>query len=116
MAEKLEKYNVALTALLEEAINCSPSSWTRGVLTIECDGHRINYRLKNDHEDEKANISQKLAQLCEEYWSVFQDHGDGWVESTVEFFQEDGAWKFNAAYKRPQKVREASKPSWKFWQ
>ncbi len=58
MAEKLDKYNGALTALLEEAIRCSPPSWTRGVLTIECDGHRINYRLKNDQMDEKAIISQ----------------------------------------------------------
>ena len=116
MADKLDKYSEALTALLHEAIRCSPESWTRGVLTIDCDGHRINYGLKNDQSNDKASISQNLAQLCERYWVVFQENGEAWLESTIEFYQEDGAWKFNANYKRPEKVQATPKSSWKFWQ
>ncbi|WP_436287990.1 hypothetical protein [Variovorax paradoxus] len=116
MTDKLDKYTDALTALLHEAIRCSPESWTRGVLTIDCDGSRINYGLKSDQSGDRANISQDLAQLCEQYWAVFQEHGEAWLESTIEFYQEGGAWKFNANYKRPEKARATSKPSWKFWQ
>ena len=118
MENKLQKYSEALTALLKEAIHCSPESWRQGVLTIDCDGVRMNYSLKNTSSEEKATISTELARLCEQYWGIFQDNGEGWEASTIEFHQVDGEWKFNASYKRPPKpqVTPQAKPFWKFWQ
>jgi hypothetical protein len=116
MTSELDQYNEVLTALLNEAIQCSPASWARGVLTIDCDGHRIDYALKNAQSSDKAKISQDLAQLCEQYWLVFQEHGKTWQESTVEFYQEAGTWKFNANHKRADEAPAAPEPSRKFWQ
>ena len=115
--DKFQQYSEALTELIKEAIHCSPESWQRGVLTIDCDGVRINYKLKNASSQDTASISADLARLCDQYWGVFQDHGEGWNESIIEFYQADGEWKFNASYKRPPtpEVKTETKPFWKFW-
>lgn len=120
VSEKLQTYSAALNTLLQEAIRCSPESWTRGVLTIDCDGQRINYRLKNDASVDPAVISQELAQLCEQYWLVFRDNGEPWLETTIEFHQANGEWKFNSSFKHPESsptpVPALAKSRWKFWQ
>ncbi|MBN3722599.1 hypothetical protein [Burkholderia sp. Ac-20379] len=118
MTDKLDNYTEALTALVREAIRCSPESWDKGRLTIRCDGHRIDYTLKNAGSDDKAAISNELARLCEDYWSAFMKKGEPWIESEVEFRQVDGQWSFNANYtypKPPTAAVQPSKPFWKFW-
>ncbi|GKS73323.1 hypothetical protein AVME950_00525 [Acidovorax sp. SUPP950] len=116
MNQKFDEYGPALTALVEEAIRCSPESWEKGNLTIDCDGSRINYRLKNLDSSEKAQISAELARLCERYWTSFEQHGEAWIEANVEFFKKDGNWGFRSNQKFPEAaVTAPTKPTWKFW-
>ncbi|MDO3620776.1 hypothetical protein Q3O98_06675 [Ralstonia pseudosolanacearum] len=118
MADKFDDYNEALTALVHEAIQCSPESWEAGRLTIQCDGHRIDYRLKNAESEDKAFISKELARLCEEYWAAFMKNGEPWLESEIDFCQIEGKWKFSASYKYPKPATVATtprKPFWKLW-
>ncbi|KKL35454.1 hypothetical protein WR30_17205 [Burkholderia contaminans FFH2055] len=118
MTDKFDGYTEALTALIREAIRCSPESWAKGQLTIQCDGHRIDYKLKNAGSEDKAVISKELAQLCEDYWGAFMKNGEPWIESEVEFLRVDGEWTFNANYKYPTQPAPAvqpRKPFWKFW-
>lgn len=113
MSEKFDKYSQILTSLVEEAISCTPTSWSQGVLTIECDGTRIDYKLKNESSEDKALISEKLKYLCEMYWVEFKDNGEAWLKSEVSFQSDNGEWKFNASYKYPDKPKIQT---WKFWQ
>lgn len=118
MADKFDDYTESLTALVRECIRCSPESWDKGRLTIQCDGHRIDYQLKNVESEGKAVISKELAQLCEDYWGAFMRSGEPWLESEIEFLQVEGKWTFNAQYKYTKQTVpavQASKPFWKFW-
>jgi len=115
MTDKFDSYSSVLTALVAEAVQCAPESWDRGLLLIDCDGKRINYKLKNETSIDKASISQQLRQLCEQYWTVFADHGEPWNEAIVDFWREDGQWKFKMNLKRPAIAPAPSKPRWKFW-
>ncbi len=96
--DKLNTYNEINRALVTEAIRCSPDSWTSGTLTIDCDGTRIDYKLKNQDASEKAQISEGLAYLCEQLYVVMRDNGDEWVRATFNFFQEDGEWRLNGNF------------------
>ncbi|WP_439893090.1 hypothetical protein ACS7SF_24580 (plasmid) [Ralstonia sp. 25C] len=118
MTDKFDGYNEALTALVNEAIRCSPESWEAGRLTIQCDGHRIDYRLKNVEAKDKAVISNELARLCEEYWGAFMKNGEAWLESEIDFRRVEGRWKFSASFKYPKPATVATpprKPFWKLW-
>jgi len=116
MPDMFQLYSNALTNLLQEAIRCSPAVWDSGRLNIKCDGNRIDYRLKNENSDEKAVISAEFAQLCEQYWTVFADHGDPWSEANADFWKEKGEWKFKVEFVRPAAQVTRSKSRWKFWQ
>lgn len=124
MTNKLEQYNDILTRLLKEAITCTPQEWTKGTLTIDCDGVRINYKLKNDEQPGLASISETLRDLIDELYVRMAHQGDKWVQATLFFFQEDGSWKFNVNFQyakaeaAPDALRRKpeTKPKWKFWQ
>jgi len=139
VGDKFESYSEVMNALVGEAISCSPESWDRGVLSIECDGSFMNYALKNDHASERAEISGELRALCEELYVVMRQAGDLWLGATIHFFQEDEKWSFKAEFKYPQpavfaplipmptqavepegpspnpSVSTSSKPWWRFW-
>jgi hypothetical protein len=127
MADKFDRYTEQLTALIEEAISCSPASWTEGTLTIDCDGSYMNYALKNSGSAEKAQISAALRQLCEELYVVMRKAGDWWIKAVVHFFRKDDSWSFKVdftyqdALRREQaptankQVDPPARPWWKLW-
>jgi len=124
MTNKLDQYTDVLTRLLQEAIACTPQEWIRGTLTIDCDGVKINYKLKNDGQPGVASISEGLRDLIDELYVRMADQGDAWVQATLSFFHENSSWKYNVDFEYVKAVAESEdgvappeeKPKWKFWQ
>lgn len=123
MTNKLDQYTDVLTRLLQEAIACTPQEWTRGTLTIDCDGVKIDYKLKNDEQPGLASISERLRDLIDELYVRMAHQGDKWVQATLSFFQENSSWKYNVDFEYVKAVAESenavatpeAKPKWKFW-
>lgn len=123
MTNKLDQYGDILLRLLREAIACTPQEWTKGTLTIDCDGMRINYRLKNDEQPGLASISESLRDLIDELYVGMEAQGDKWTQATLSFFQEIDDWKFNVNFEYVSGVAATesvappkAKRTWKFWQ
>ena len=127
MANRFDRYNGHLIALLKESISCSPETWDAGWLTIDCDGTYMNYSLKNAESEGKAQISAQLRQLCEDLYVEMRQSGDLWVKAVLHFFREEDAWSYKldftyqdqAAVQQPlerQPSQETrSKAWWRFW-
>jgi hypothetical protein len=82
-----------------EAIGCSPENWTNAVLTISCDGRRIDYSLKNHRgEQGTATITPRLAQLAEQLYSLMASNGDRWTKAELRYDQDGDAWKFKSSF------------------
>jgi hypothetical protein len=84
-----------------EAINGTPENWTNAILTITCDGRRIDYSLKNQLSEEgTATISPRLAQLAEQLYTTMASHGDRWTKAELQFDQDGESWnvKSNFSY------------------
>ena len=94
-----DAYSEVILALTTEAIRCSPPSWTSGVLSIDCDGRAINYKLKNPEQTDKATLSDELRGLCEQLYVVMRDNGDDWREAEVRFEQQGKEWQMNTKFK-----------------
>lgn len=128
MTDKFDRYTEQLTSLIQEAIACSPESWNEGWLSIDCDGSYMNYALKNEGAEHKAEISGELRQLCEGLYVVMRQSGDWWVKAVIHFFRKNGSWSFNVdftyqdsptsapAENKPAAPSTPSKPWWKLWQ
>ncbi|WP_203142919.1 hypothetical protein [Marinobacter mangrovi] len=119
MSDKLEQYSDVITRLVSEAVACTPQEWTRGTLTIECDGTRIDYKLKNEDQPGKALISEKLRDLIDELYVRMAHSGDAWTQAVVTFFQEGDDGKFNTSFQYAKTPPASStsakkKPWWKF--
>ena len=100
--ERFALYNDVINELLSEAISCTPENWTRGVLHIACDGRRIDYSLKNAHEEGTAVISGQLKMLCEKTYVTFARAGDVWVEANFTFFEDEaGDWEMKTDFIYP---------------
>lgn len=120
MAGKLDEYNDILDRLVREIVACTPSEWTNGTLTIDCDGTRINYKLKNPDQPGAASISEKLRDLIDEFYVHMAQNGDRWTEAVVTFSLIEGNVKFDTkfSYNSPQQTPispEKPKPRWKLW-
>ena len=124
MVEKFNAYSEVLSALLSEAIGCSPETWNKGTLSIQCDGSRIDYQLKNDESEDKAQLSDDLRQLCEQLYVAMRQGGDAWNEAQLHFFRKDDSWSFESKFqyadagieRQPLSSSAAIKqPWWKFW-
>ena len=124
MTNRFNQYNDVVLRILRETIACTPQEWTKGALTIDCDGVRINYKLKNDEQPNPASISQSLRTLIEELYVTMANQGDQWTQATLSFFQEGDDWKYNVKFDYASDVptsEESVAPSnakrtWKFWQ
>ena len=82
-----------------EAIRCTPENWTNAVLTITCDGRRIDYSLKNRRgEQGTATITPRLAQLAEQLYSRMASNGDRWTKAELQYDQNGDAWKFKSRF------------------
>ena len=123
MAEKFDAYSEILNALLTGAIGCAPESWDQGTLSIQCDGRQINYQLKNDASEDKAQISDELRRLCEKFYVAMRQGGDVWNEARIHFARKDDSWSFKSEFQYAeagagqQSLGSATtgKPWWKFW-
>jgi len=125
MTDKFDSYTQVLQSLVAEAIGCSPTSWNNGQLTITCDGSYLSYALKNSEAEEKAQISDALRKLCEDFYVVMRDAGEAWDEAVLKYFQKDDTWSFDVTFERSAAVTQrhiaapqqanAKKPWWKFW-
>lgn len=119
MPDKFDQYTDVLNRLIPETVACAPKEWTKGALTIESDGTRINYKLKNTEQPGAAVISEKLRDLIDELYVRMAHQGDAWTEATILFFQEGENLKFNTDFKyakaQSQDTPVRLKPRWKFW-
>ena len=114
---RFEQYNNILNNLVAECVACSPESWHAGTLTIDCDGNAINYKLKNDTDENRAELSDELRQYCEELYVVMRQNGDIWVQSVVSYFKKDESWSFKVdfTYDNANAPEITKKPWWKVW-
>jgi hypothetical protein len=82
-----------------EVIECIPENWTNAVLTITCDGQRIDYSLKNHREEQgTAAITPRLAQLAEQLYSSMASNGDRWTKAELQYDQDGDAWTFKSNF------------------
>ena len=102
MTAKFDEYTDILMRLVAEAAACTPEDWKRSTLTIDSDGARINYRLKNEESPNKARISEKLRDLIDEFYVRMADRGNAWTQSVVTFWREGNGLKFNTSFTYPQ--------------
>ncbi|MFO0939579.1 MAG: hypothetical protein U0930_02310 [Pirellulales bacterium] len=82
-----------------EAIGCCPENWANAVLTITCDGRRIDYSLKNHlGEPGTAAITPALAQLAEKLYSLMASNGDRWTKAELRYDQDGDSWNFKSYF------------------
>jgi hypothetical protein len=123
LPEKFDAYSEIMNALLTEAITCSPESWDKGTLSIQCDGRQINYQLKNDESEDKAQLSDDLRRLCENFYVAMRQGGDAWNEAKTHFARKEDSWSFKSEFQYAESatVQPAAssstvkKPWWRFW-
>jgi hypothetical protein len=99
---KLEEYNDVITRLVSETVSCTPADWDHGALTIDCDGKRIDYKLKNDEQPGTARISEALRTLCEELYVSMSRQGDAWTQAIVTFSCDGDDVDFETAFQYAQ--------------
>lgn len=116
MDDKLKAYSDVLRRLVAETVACSPKEWSRGTLTIESDGTRIDYKLKNEGQPGQAAISETLRDLIDELYVRCAHNGDTWTVATVSFHREnnDVNFKTNFKYSKPAAPEPTKRPWWKF--
>lgn len=98
MADKLDAYADVIERLTRETIACTPGSWNDGRLSIQCDGLRLTYQLKNGHVPEKAVLSETLRDLIDELYVRMEAAGDAWSAAELEFSIADSEVKFDVAF------------------
>lgn len=120
MPNKFDEYSDILNRLVNETIACSPEEWSKGTLSIESDGVRINYKLKNESEPGTATISEKLRDLIDEFYVRMSQRGEAWLEAEVTFHITNDNVNFKTSFKYPPKENLAITPQkkswWKMWQ
>ena len=119
MSEKFVQYTDIFGRLVPEMVACTPKEWTKGTLTIQCDGTRITYQLKNAEQPGAASISEKLRDLIDELYVRMSQHGDRWSDASLSFMQEGKELKYDTSFvytePRTKPAPVVPKPRWKFW-
>jgi len=98
--DKFDEYTDVLNRLVSETLRCTPTTWTHGTLTIDCDGTRIEYKLKNEHEAGAAVISETLRTLIDEFYVRMARRGEPWTQAVVSFQRDGGKVNFNTTFQR----------------
>lgn len=94
-----KKLSPILDELSGEAISGTPENWTNAILTITCNGRRIDYSLKNQlNEEGTATITPRLAQLAEQLYTTMSSHGDRWTKAELQFDQNGDSWKVKSHF------------------
>ncbi len=95
---RLAQYSDIMTRLGNEAYACTPETWNKGVLTIQSDGMRLTYQLKNDASSDRASISEQLRTDIDELYIRMRQNGDTWTAARFEFQKVgdrvDVSWSF----------------------
>ena len=119
MTSKLDQYTDVINRLVSETVKCTPQEWTKGILTIDCDGTRINYKLKNDEQPGAASISEKLRDLIDELYVRMAQQGDKWIEAALTFHLNGDEVNFKTDFKystsNESSLSASAKPWWKVW-
>jgi hypothetical protein len=118
--DKLDVYTEILGRLVSETVRCSPQSWNVGALSIESDGVRLTYRLKNEESPDKAVISEQLRDLIDEFYVRMAQRGEVWSGAQIQFTRLNGEIKYEIAFQYPpkasqpkQQAPEPKRPWWK---
>ena len=100
MQEQIFKqYGEIINSLIKESILCSPNSWKKGKITIDCDGKAINYKLKNEDDSNKAQLSGEFRDLCEKLYVVMSNNKETWIQATLEYEKNDeDIWDIEANF------------------
>src|SRR5689334_3348970 len=108
--DKLEEYSDVTTRLVSETVACTPEGWDHGTLTIDCDGTRIHYKLKNEKQPGVAVISESLRGLIDELYVRMCRHGDIWTQAIITFHRERDEIKFSNSFEYGNAATPASTP------
>jgi len=106
---KLDAVGDTLFRLASETRACWAEGWTRGTLTIRCDGQRLDYSLKNDTEPGQAFISEKLRDLIDELYVRMAQSRLAWTGAamTTRLEGSDLTFEVSFTYQNPQPVAGA---------
>jgi hypothetical protein len=114
---KFDQYTDVINRLVAETVACTPEGWAQGSLTIECDGNRINYKLKSAEYPGLAVISDELRGLAEELYVTMADNGEVWGQATIKFSLDGDKVSFDTAFEYSHKsaALPAKRPWWKLF-
>ncbi len=119
MPDNLDAYADVIVRLATETVNCSPPSWPRGALSIQSDGIRLTYQLKNHDYVDKAVISETLRDQIDELYIRMTARGEIWTEALLNWWRDDNELKYNIAFEYPKTVPTISaaeqKPKQPWW-
>jgi predicted Rdx family selenoprotein len=119
MGDKFDTYTDVITRLAKETVKCSPGAWEKGALSIQCDGVRLTYQLKNGDHPDKALLSETLRDQIDELYIRMRDAGDVWTSANLHWWREESDLKYNVDFGYPQLKQAdpatASKPKGPWW-
>jgi hypothetical protein len=120
MAADIERYMKQLGPVLTETVDSWPPSWTRGLLTITCDGQRIDYKITNPTSPDKAELGDGIGAACENLYFAMADDGHAWsearimVENTDEGLGYEADFAYAPGMTSPPRPK-AKRPWWKIF-
>jgi len=88
-----------IQVVMAECVECAPSDWKGGVLTIQYDGNWLGYQLKNAQSSNSATISGRLRQMCEAITMFIWRNGNRWREAVLQY--EGKNYTINFSYDEP---------------
>lgn len=97
-AERLQRYGDVLNRLVSEMVACSPEAWTNGRLSIQFDGARLTYQLRNPGHSERAELSPELIALIDELAVRMIREGAVWREASITFTRAGENVSFDASF------------------
>lgn len=97
-AERLQRYGDVINRLVTEMVACSPESWPGGRLSIQFDGARLTYQLRNPGHPERAELSPELVALIDELAVRMIRDGSVWSEARIDFTRSGDRVSFDAAF------------------
>lgn len=96
-----EELNNIISALCSSAIESMPPDWNEGVLTVEFDGRKLTYSLKNPNSPTPAKLRTDLPVLAEQFVVHFLNSGSPIERATFDLSNHEGEWEFKVALKYP---------------
>ncbi len=107
-----------IARLAKETLACCPPSWVRGRLSIQADGVRMTYQLKNEDSPDKAALSETLRDLMDELYVRMRDAGHAWTRAELDWWRDgkDLKFKIDFDYAAPKGAIEptSGSPWWRF--